>query len=101
MTMCELCELPLEHCTHGRKAAGDARLAAATLIQVSPTGTAHFPGCSHKGDDPDFSKWGEIEGTGTWQRLANKEEVPATTDGRRKLVAKRRCEHCVEHGPWE
>jgi hypothetical protein len=99
MTFCELCELPLEHCTHGAKAAGAERVAAAKVIEVSPTGTAHFPGCSHKGADPDFSKWGEIEGDGIWQRLANKELVPITSGGR-KLTAKRRCDHCVEHGPW-
>ena len=99
MTFCELCELPLSNCIHGAKAAGAERVAAATVIQVSPTGTAHFPGCSHQGDDPDYSKWGEIEGPGIWRRLANKEHVPVTT-GRKTLSAKRRCDHCVEHGPW-
>ena len=100
MTICDLCELPLEHCPHGVKTAKDARVAGATVIQVSPTGTAHFLGCFHKGDDPDFSKWGEIEGAGTWQRLANKEQVPVTS-GVMRLTAKRRCDHCVDHGPWE
>ena len=100
VTFCELCELPLDHCKHGAKTASDARVAAATVIQVSPTGTAHFPGCFHKGTDPDFSKWGEIEGEGIWLRLANRERVPVTS-GVRRLVAQRRCDHCVEHGPWE
>lgn len=101
MTYCELCELLLDHCPHGATAARNDRMASSRLVLVSPTGTAHFPGCYHKGDDPDFSQWGEIDGPGIWQRLGNGDKIPVTGGSNMRLVARGRCEHCIDHGPWE
>jgi hypothetical protein len=30
------------------------------VVLISPQDYAHFPGCPHKGADPDLSRWGKI-----------------------------------------
>ena len=37
----------------------DAAASASGLL-ISPNGIAHFSGCSHKGDDQDYSRWAEL-----------------------------------------
>lgn len=79
---CDRCDM--ENCAdHGPHRALAAQRRAQALsdaeIQVSPTNTAHFVGCAHKGDDEDFSRWGFTRGTkDAWTRLGNGEQVPTT-----------------------
>jgi len=47
---------------------------------------AHFPGCHHKGDDPDLSKWGKLDLPQAWQRLGNGEHLHATGGERSGLA---------------
>ncbi|GGM16119.1 hypothetical protein GCM10011594_40150 [Nakamurella endophytica] len=96
---CELCDLPRTQCEHGRTAQQAARAGTARVL-ISPQGLAHFDGCRHKGDDPDMSRWGELETPGAWIRLGNGEQLPATGGDRPDRVATRRCADCVDHGPW-
>jgi len=61
MTYCDLCELDREFCEHGL---AERRRNAATVasgLLISPNGIAHFPGCPHKGDDRDYSRWAELD----------------------------------------
>lgn len=96
---CEIDDLPLAQCEHGLYQQRTARAFSSVLL-VSPTGYAHFPGCAHKSDDPDMSRWAELDTPGAWTRLANGEQIPATGGARPELVAAQRCLDCVHHGPW-
>lgn len=40
---------------------------------------AHFDGCPHKGDDPDFSKWGRLDGHNNGQPLGNGDRYRQST----------------------
>jgi hypothetical protein len=71
-----------------------------SFLLVFPRGMAHFPGCPHKGDDPDLGQWGNLELPQAWQRLGNGEHLHATGGERIDLVATSRCRTCHEHGPW-
>ncbi len=86
-------------CEHGlqERQADQARVAA---LRVSPRGMAHFDGCPHKGDDPDYERWGHIAELGAWQRLGNGEAIATVDAAGRRLVATSRCSDCVDHGPW-
>jgi len=42
----------------------------------------------------------EINTPNAWQRLGNGEELQATGGSRPDLIAKTRCQDCVDHGPW-
>ena len=99
MSICPLCEMELDWCEHGLKAAQKAHAASATLL-ISPRGMAHFVGCPHKGDDNDFNLWAELDTPSAWFRLGNGEKLPATAGARDDIVATLRCSDCVEHGPW-
>jgi len=95
---CEQCDMEREFCQHGLD---DKRPRAATgELLISPNGMAHLPGCPHKGDDPDFSGWAELNLPDAWQRLGNGEQLQATGGQRLDLVAKSRCRDCVSHGAW-
>lgn len=96
---CPIDDLPLAQCEHGLKAQRATR-AYTSVLQISPRGYAHFPGCAHKGDDPDMSAWGELDNPGAWTRLANGEQLRATGGARPDRVATTRCLDCVDHGPW-
>jgi len=66
--VCEIDGLLLSECEHGLKERRrKARLNA--IVQVSPKKVAHLEGCMHKGDDEDFTKWGEINAPGAWIHL--------------------------------
>ena len=80
MSYCELCGLDRDQCEHGYadRQAAMARPSPVNLVLVSPTNTAHFPGCPHKGDDGDLSDWGEILITNAWERLGNADTIACT-----------------------
>ena len=97
---CELCDLPLTQCEHGRPA--PPRPSVPQQLEVSPAHKAHFPGCPHKGDDEDLSRWGLIT-TGTaaaWQALGNRQVVATNAGSRVGLIANGRCTTCDDHGAW-
>ena len=100
MSYCELCEMDQAYCPHGlaeRRWVSEST----AIVLVSPSGYAHFPGCPHKAEDQDYSKWGEITTPGAWQRLGNGEQLQATGGANPDLVAWIRCSHCEDHGgPW-
>lgn len=100
MAYCNLCELDREFCEHGL--AEKRRNAAARVsgLLISPNGIAHFPGCPHKGDDRDYSRWAELNVPRAWERLGNGEQLQATGGRRPGLTATDRCKDCVSHGPW-
>ncbi len=75
-------------------------MTSAPRLLVSPSGKAHFPGCPHKGEDPDYSQWGEITTPRAWEVLGGGQPVPATEGARPDRVALSRCEDCASHGPW-
>jgi len=100
MAYCELCDMDRKFCEHGL---ADRRRSAATIVRellISPNGMAHFPGCPHKGDDPDYSHWASIDTPGAWGRLGNGEQLAANGGSCSSLVARTRCRDCVDHGPW-
>jgi hypothetical protein len=41
-----------------------------------------------------------LETLDAWERLGNGEPLPATGGSRCDLIAKTRCQDCVDHGPW-
>lgn len=99
MAYCELCEMDREFCPHGL---ADRQRVAAVVgrLLIHPNGMAHFPGCPHKGDHPDYSRWAELDTPRAWERLGNGEHLQATGGKRLDLVAQSRCKDCVSHGPW-
>jgi len=100
MAYCELCDMDREFCEHGLT---DRRRSAATIVRellISPNGMAHFSGCPHKGDDPDYSRWASIDTSRAWERLGNGEQLAATGGRCPGLMARSRCRDCVDHGPW-
>lgn len=104
MPYCELCDLDLSGCVHGRKsderAAREARKkrAKSATLQVSPRGVAHFKGCPHKGDDPDFRERVEVADAGAWESLGDGEQFPAYGSAVKSHVARSRCSDCVNRG---
>ena len=100
MANCELCDMDRESCEHGlTERRANARAAVRELL-ISPTGIAHFPGCPHKGDHPDYSRWATLDSLGAWERLGNGEQLRATSGARPGLLGTTRCRDCVAHGPW-
>lgn len=97
---CDLCEMDRSYCVHGLGERRQTTSANASILLVSPRSVAHFPECPHKGDDRDYSRWAEINTPNAWQRLGNGEELQATGGSRPDLIAKTRCQDCVDHGPW-
>lgn len=99
MVRCDRCDMDLSFCEHGLMARRD-EAARSAAVRISPRGVAHFDGCPHKGDDPDYTRWGELVAPGAWQRLGNGEHFEIEDKGGRPLTAQSRCLDCVEHGPW-
>ena len=98
MAICALCELERDFCEHGLADRRQLKAKQISTLWISPTNTAHFPGCPHKGDDPDFSRWGELDVENAWTRLGNGEHLRATGGARADRIATSRCEDCVAHG---
>ena len=99
---CERCDLPLAYCEHGKQINDASRASRVGWLEGSPAHVAHYPGCHHKGDDHDRSRWGEIRKNPSqaWDRLRNGEIVDADAGERVGLEAFSRCRDCVDHGPW-
>jgi hypothetical protein len=88
MAYCELCDMDHEFCEHGLT---DRRASAAAITRqllISPNGMAHFPGCPHKGDDPDYSRWATLDTSRAWERLGNGERLEATGGEHSSLIAR-------------
>lgn len=100
MAYCELCEMDREFCGHGLAERRRAATVVAGELLISPNGVAHFLGCPHKGDDPDYSRWAKLNMPRAWERLGNGEQLQATGGERPDLVARSRCQDCLSHGPW-
>ncbi|WP_143012998.1 hypothetical protein [Actinopolyspora mzabensis] len=91
---CERCDLPVGQCEHTRKPKPAGQPAPA-LILISPAGMAHIPGCFHKGDDPDYSDWGEIRDVPrAWERIGNGDVIAANAGANVELRANQRCKDC-------
>jgi hypothetical protein len=69
MAYCELCDMDREFCEHGLTERRRNAPTIARELLISPNGTAHFPGCPHKGDDPDYSRWACLDTPRAWERL--------------------------------
>jgi hypothetical protein len=100
MPKCELCDMDLSYCEHGLAQRRRSASAGARLLLISPNKVAHFPGCFHKGDHEDYSRWARLETPQAWERLGNGEQLPATGGERLDLIAESRCPDCEAHGPW-
>ncbi len=77
---CDLCEMDRSYCVHGLAERRRGASASAPTLLISPNNIAHFPRCPHKGDDPDYSRWGEIDTPNAWQRLGNGEQLTQQPD---------------------
>jgi hypothetical protein len=97
---CERYEMDRSYCVHGLAERRQAASSVASTLLISPNNIAHFPQCLHKGDDPDYSRWAEIDTPGAWLWLGNGEQLLATGGSCLVLIAKTRCQDCVDHGPW-
>ena len=100
MAHCELCDMDVRFCSHGLTERRASSAAVAGRLLISPKGMAHFPGCPHKGDDADYSRWATLDMAQAWQRLGNGEGLKADGGEQLSLVARTRCQDCVDHGPW-
>ena len=65
------------------------------VVYVSPSHVGHLAGCFHKGNDEDFSRWGEVTRPGAWQDLRNGRAVAADSGARVGLVANEACKSCI------
>jgi hypothetical protein len=97
---CSLCEMDRDSCEHGLAERRRTASASASILLISPASLVHFPRCPHKGGDPDYSRWAELDTPRGWECPGNGEQLPATGGSRRDLVAMTRCQDCLDHGPW-
>jgi hypothetical protein len=100
MDYCDMCEMDRQYCEHGLAERQGASSAVVSELLIAPSGKAHFPGCPHKGDHPDYSRWATLETPRACERLGNGENLGGTGGGRPDLIATARCKDCLEHGPW-
>lgn len=100
MAYCDLCEMDRGFCEHGLTERRRNAVAIADGLLISPNGIVHIPGCHHKGDDPDYSRWAMLDTPRAWERLGNGEQLPATGGQSPGLIAGTRCQDCASHGPW-
>lgn len=78
MAYSDLCDMQLEGCPHGLPERHGASASKITELLNAPGSLAHFPGCPHKGDHGDYSRWRKLETPNAWQRLGNGESLEAT-----------------------
>jgi hypothetical protein len=69
MAHCELCGMDVRFCRRSLTERRASSAAVAGQLLISPKGMAHFPGCPHKGDDADYSRWATLAMAQAWQRL--------------------------------
>jgi hypothetical protein len=100
MAYCGLGEMDRGLCEHGLTERRRNAAAIAGGLLISPNGIVRFPGCHHKGDDADYSRWARLDTPRAWERLGNGEQLPATGAQSPGLIARTRCQDCVSHGPW-
>jgi len=63
---CDSCQMERSYCVHGLAEPRRKASTSASILLISPSNTAHFPQCPHKGDDPDYSRWAKIDTPGAW-----------------------------------
>jgi len=86
-------------CEHGLAERRRAVSTSASSVLISPNNNmAHFRECPHK-DDPDYSRWAELDMPHAWERLGNGEYLSATGGARPDLIGMTRRQDCVDHGP--
>jgi hypothetical protein len=61
LAFCELCDMECEFCEHGLVERRTRVVAISRLLLISPNGMVYFSGCPHKGDDPDYRRWAELD----------------------------------------
>jgi hypothetical protein len=98
---CNLCEMNRDYCEHGLTERRRAAAASAGRLLISPNSVAHFPQCPHKGDDPDYRRWADLDAPRAWERLGNGEELRATGGQSPDLVARTRCQTASTTGRGE
>jgi hypothetical protein len=84
----ELRDTDHEFCEHGLTERRRSTAGVARELLISPNGIAHFPGCPHKGDHPDDSRWASLDTLPAWERLGNGEQLQATGGRRPGLLAR-------------
>lgn len=77
MACCEPCDMNREFCEHGLVERHRNGTAIARELLIFPDGHGPLPGLPHKGDDPDYSRWAELDAPRAWQRLGNGEQLQA------------------------
>ncbi len=97
---CDFHDMDRDNCPHGLRQRRTTASTVVTSLLIAPSGMAHFPGCLHKGDHPDYSQWGQLNTPNAWQRLGNGEILRATGGQCPDRVATSRCKDCDAHGPW-
>ncbi len=76
-----------DYCEHGLAERRATASVSVSSLLISLSGMAHFRGCPHKGDDPDYSDWAELDVPRAWKRLGNGEHLHATGGARQDRVA--------------
>lgn len=67
-----------------------------TPVLISPQHMGHLEGCEHKGEDPDYSRWGSCTAPGAWRNLVNGNAITANNGHVLGLVASSACLSCIE-----
>lgn len=81
-------------CEHTRVVTGRKTAVDHSRILVSPSRTAHLPGCPHN-DESDLSEWGEIQDVPwAWERLGNGEQLGTNAGAVLERPAVVRCRDC-------
>ncbi|MFI8523078.1 hypothetical protein ACIGB8_01435 [Promicromonospora sukumoe] len=66
-----------------------------SVVHVSPEKVGHLPGCMHKGEDEDYTRWGEIHAPGAWQDLRNGRRLLTDHGAVIGMAATRACKSCI------
>jgi hypothetical protein len=94
------CELhQMENCDHLTVPARNPARFETAMVRISPRGMAHFDGCSHKGDDPDYSRWAELRTPRAWADIRNGDITSVTRDDGVAIKVTGLCRDCDDSGP--